>query len=249
MPPAMREKVAGCDYPTRSRRQKGDDDLAPRRIGNAGYPRKCYGRMLLENLLNFDRRDVDPRALDHFGAASGILQRSVPAQRAEITGPEVAIGRKCGGIELRTRAEIAFAEIALDLYLSDFTPLAFTARGVADSDLHTRQGRTLALGTLFQWPVVRCDAAVSVVLGGAVNVADLRDAEPSSCLKDFWRHSDRNPRSQRGGRGGLEGGGADKSFGQAGQRIVCRAFSALDKVECPPRLEMSLQHEGRAMGE
>src|SRR5262249_16942016 len=170
LPAAMREYLAWLKPKAQPRRQIGDDNLAPYRIGEPGHSRKCDTGILLQDFLDLGRRDVDARALDHFGAASRVLERSILAKRAKITGPEVAIGRKRRRVELRTRAQITFAEITLDLYLSDFTVLGFAAqRRVPDSHLHAWQGRTLTSSALFQRPIVRGDTAVTVVLSGAIN--------------------------------------------------------------------------------
>src|SRR5215510_87592 len=196
MPPAMRENLAWLNAKTQPRRQIGDDNLAPCRIGEPGHAGQGDAGILLQHLLDLGGRDIDARALDHFRAAPRILERSILAKRAKITGPEVAIGRKRRGVELRTRAEITFAEIALDLYLSDFISLAFAAqRRVPDSELNAWQGWTLTACALVQRPMVWRDTAVTVVLGGAINVADLRRAELFRRLEDVLRSPDRNTRS------------------------------------------------------
>src|SRR5262245_24383822 len=99
----------------------GDDDFAAHGIRNPSHSRKGDGRMLLQNLLHFGWRDVDPRAFDYFGMASGILDRAVLAERTEIAGPEISVRRKGSGVEVRARAEIALGEIAHYLYLPHVT--------------------------------------------------------------------------------------------------------------------------------
>src|SRR5262245_57590149 len=250
MPAAMRENLAWLNPKTQPRRQIGDDNLAPYRIGEPGHSGKCDTGILLQDLLDLGRRDVDARALDHFGAASRILERSILTKRTKITGPEVAIGRKRRRVELRTRAEITFAEIALDLYLSDFIPLAFAAqRRVPDPHLHAWQGRTLTPCALLQRPIVWSDTAVTVVLSGAINVADLRCAELFRRLEDVLRSTDRNTRSHRCGPARVEPRVPDQGIGHCGQRIDCRALVSLDQVERAFRVEVSLQHERRTVAE
>src|SRR5262245_65477414 len=110
MPAAVRENLAWLNAKAQPRRQIGHDNLAPYRIGEPGHSGKCDAGILLQDLLDLGRRDVDARALDHFGAASRILERSILAKRAKITGPEVAVGRKRRRVELRTQAEITRSE-------------------------------------------------------------------------------------------------------------------------------------------
>ena len=72
----------------------GDDDLAPDGIVDARHSRKPHVRMLLQNLLHLGRRNVDPRALDHFGTAPHEHDCTVRPQQAEVTGREIAVRRE-----------------------------------------------------------------------------------------------------------------------------------------------------------
>jgi hypothetical protein len=55
--------------------------------------------------------------------ASGILDRTVLAERTEITGPEESVGEKGSGVQVRARADIALGQPPLDLYLPYLTRL------------------------------------------------------------------------------------------------------------------------------
>src|SRR5262245_9685148 len=206
--------------------------------------------MLLQDFLDLSRRNVDPRALDHFGAAAGVFEGSVAAKRTKIPGPKVAIGGKGGCIERGAGAEIAFAKIALDLNLSNFVRLGFAVgRRVADADLDARQGWTLARSAFFEWPMVRRHTAVPITFRGTVDVADLRRAELLGCLQDVLRRADGNARSQGCGAAWMEVRVTNQGVGHCRQGVDRGAPVPLDQLERSPRFEVALQHQRGAVAD
>lgn len=128
----------------------------------------------MQDLLHLGRRHVDARALDHLRAPPRTLQGAVLPQQAEIAGPKVAVRGEDRCVELRTVAEIALHQISAHLDLSDLGGShVATCLRVTYAQLYAGQGDALACRARLERRIVRRDTAVAVVLGGAVDIADL----------------------------------------------------------------------------
>src|SRR4029453_11795720 len=75
-------------------------DLLAARVGQADRVRLLAGGMAEQDLLDLERRHVDPTALDHLLDAAAEPEPPVVADETEVAGDQKAVGVEGGGVDV-----------------------------------------------------------------------------------------------------------------------------------------------------
>src|SRR5262245_11422105 len=185
----MREKVHFLDrfiLPANDHRR---DYLIALRIGHPDDIGELHGRMGHEDLFNFDWGDVDSTGLDHLLRAATKMQTAFGVEITKVTSQEKTIGIE-GFAGFNLVLEVSDGDVTLHANFPDLSARESLA-GIAvdDTDIYPRKRTAHTVASYLQRLGCIRDAAISIGLREAVNVADLAGAEVNNA-HDLLRRAD-----------------------------------------------------------